>query len=202
MTFKPHNVTIFTEDMEDIMKKKQPKKVLSKKELLEMLLSHEQTEIDEMDDMVNLLISKNISININGEGNNTLTLSDKMSDQLTKFAGSWKFIIVFALLIIIWMSVNVYLLTQPFDKFPFVFLNLVLGCITALQAPIIMMSQNRQEKKDRLRSENDYKINLKAEFILEDLYNKLNDILKSQEAIKRQIDEIKTIAKTDDKNNE
>ena len=184
------------------MKKKQPKKVLSKKELLEMLLSHEQTEIDEMDDMVNLLISKNISININGEGNNTLTLSDKMSDQLTKFAGSWKFIIVFALLIIIWMSVNVYLLTQPFDKFPFVFLNLVLGCITALQAPIIMMSQNRQEKKDRLRSENDYKINLKAEFILEDLYNKLNDILKSQEAIKRQIDEIKTIAKTDDKNNE
>jgi uncharacterized membrane protein len=178
LTFIPCDVTITTEDMEDTMKHKNPpKKILSKKELLDLLLNHEQQELKEMDEMVDLLIAKNITINVNTERDGSLTLGEKMSDALTKFAGSWGFITVFAFLIIIWILVNVYLLTQPFDAFPFVFLNLVLGCITALQAPIIMMSQNRQEKKDRLRSENDYKINLKAEFILEDMYNKLNQVV-------------------------
>jgi uncharacterized membrane protein len=166
------------------------KKKLSKQELLEMLLDQENKEIKKIDEMVDLLIAKNISINVNHEGNELLTFGEKMSDSLAKFAGSWGFIITFSIVLIGWIIGNIFLFIKPFDPYPFILLNLVLSSIAALQAPIIMMSQNRQEKKDRIRSENDYKIDLKAEFILEDMYLKLKQVVENQEKLKLNIKKI------------
>ncbi len=96
------------------------------------------------------------------------TIGQKAADNLTKWAGSWTFILTFFFFIIIWMSVNAYILVSwekgnPFDPYPFILLNLVLSCLAAIQAPVILMSQNRQSQKDRLRAEYDYKVNRKAE---------------------------------------
>lgn len=170
--------------------KSQIKRELTKKELLEMLLNKEKEDLDKMDEMVDLLISKNITMNINSEANEERTFGERMSDRVAKFAGSWGFIFTFAIALILWILANVYFISRPFDKYPFVFLNLILGCVTALQSPIIMMSQNRQEKKDRLRSENDYKIDLKAEFILEGIYNKLIELQNTQDKIKVKIEKL------------
>lgn len=163
------------------------RKKLSKQQLLEMLLDQESKEIKKMDEMVDLLISKNLSVDVNSERAEALTLGERMADGLAKFAGSWGFISFFMFVLVMWIIGNIFFFTHPFDPFPFILLNLVLSCIAAIQAPIIMMSQNRQEKKDRIRSENDYKINLKAEFILEDLYNKLNKVVEGQENIKNRL---------------
>ncbi|MDD3048425.1 MAG: DUF1003 domain-containing protein [Bacilli bacterium] len=162
-------------------------KKLTKPELLNLLLEKENKEINQMDEMVDLLVSKNLSVNVNSERAEALTFGEKMSDGVAKFAGSWRFIISFLVIIGLWVASNLYFFTHPFDKFPFILLNLLLSCIAALQAPIIMMSQNRQEKKDRIRSNNDYKIDLKAEFILEDMYHKLDTIIKNQDKLKEQI---------------
>ena len=172
------------------MKNKTQKKKLTKAELLELLLERENKEIKKMDEMVDLLISKNVTVNVNSERTETLTLGDRMSDGLAKFAGSWAFIILFVVTLITWILGNIFILSEPYDPYPFILLNLILSCIAALQAPIIMMSQNRQEKKDRIRSDNDYKIDLKAEFILEDMYNKLNKLIDQQEKIKDKINNL------------
>jgi uncharacterized membrane protein len=178
--------------MEEYMKKKKiTKRDLTKKELLEMLLNREEKELDEMNKMVDLLIAKNITINVNSERDEEKTLGEKMSDAVAAFAGSWGFIISFIVVLILWILLNVLILSTPFDEYPFILLNLILSSIAAVQAPIIMMSQNRQEKKDRLRSDNDYKIDLKAEFILESIYNKLNELIDDQALIKKDIDSLK-----------
>jgi uncharacterized membrane protein len=178
--------------MEEYMKKKKiSKRELTKKELLEMLLNKETKELDEMNKMVDLLIAKNITINVNSERDEEKTLGEKMSDAVAAFAGSWGFIISFIVVLILWILLNVLILSTPFDEYPFILLNLILSSIAAVQAPIIMMSQNRQEKKDRLRSDNDYKIDLKAEFILESIYNKLNELIDDQALIKKDIDSLK-----------
>jgi uncharacterized membrane protein len=91
------------------------------------------------------------------------TFGERISDRLAKFGGSWTFIIFFAVVIVIWILFNVLLLLKPFDPYPFILLNLILSCLAALQAPVIMMSQNRQEAKDRIRAENDFEINVMAE---------------------------------------
>lgn len=110
-----------------------------------------------------------------------LTFGQKISDKIAEFGGSWKFIIIFFIIILLWMLVNVVLLSQrAFDPYPFILLNLVLSCLAAIQAPIIMMSQNRQEERDRLRSKNDYKINLKAELEIRMLHEKIDFILNHQ----------------------
>ena len=106
-----------------------------------------------------------------------------MSDSLAKSVGSWGFVIVFIIVLLLWIFANQYLITKPFDPFPFILLNLVLSCIAAIQAPIIMMSQNRQEEKDRMRSQNDYKINIKSELIIEDLHKKLEALMENQKEI-------------------
>jgi uncharacterized membrane protein len=188
------------EYMEDIMRRKrEPKKPLSKKELLEMLLNHEQKEIEKMEEMVDLLISKNISINVNSERDEDNTFGERMSDKLANFAGSWTFIIIFIVVLTGWILLNLWLFTNPFDEYPFILLNLILSTIASVQAPIIMMSQNRQDKKDRIRSENDYKIDLKAELILEDLHNKLNEVLTNQEALKTKVNNLeKTLKPSED----
>ena len=117
-----------------------------------------------------------------------LTRGQKISDKVAKFGGSWRFIILFLVILFCWILFNVVALTQyKFDPFPFILMNLILSCIAALQAPIIMMSQNRQEEKDRKRGENDYMINLKAEMQIRGLHQKIDLLLE---------DEIKTLFDT------
>ena len=106
----------------------------------------------------------------------------KIADNIAKFCGSWYFIITFVILLISWMIYNQFS-KNSLDPYPFILLNLILSCLSALQAPIIMMSQNRQEQIDRQRNENDYKVNLKTEIIIQDLHNKLDIILEELEKI-------------------
>ena len=110
-----------------------------------------------------------------------LTIGQLMSDWLAKFGGSWLFIVIFGFLLALWIIVNtVALLSKPFDPYPYILLNLVLSCMAAIQAPIIMMSQNRQEAKDRARSTHDYQINLKAELEIRQIHQKLDHLLSHQ----------------------
>ena len=118
-----------------------------------------------------------------------LSLGQRASDAVARFAGSWAFIFAFTGVLILWMVVNTLLAAKAFDPFPFILLNLVLSCVAAIQAPLIMMSQNRQEEKDRRRAENDYKVNLKTEIMIEDLYDKVNAILDRQTALEKQLTE-------------
>lgn len=109
------------------------------------------------------------------------TRSQKMTDKIAKFGGSWKFIIIFSVVLFVWITFNVIALTQYiFDPYPFILMNLILSCIAAFQAPVIMMSQNRQEEKDRERSENDYLINLKAEMEIKSLHQKIDLLMEEQ----------------------
>lgn len=110
-----------------------------------------------------------------------ITEGQAISDKVAKFGGSWKFIIIFAVILTVWIIFNTVMITKfRFDPYPFILMNLVLSCIAALQAPIIMMSQNRQEEKDRKRSENDYLINLKAEMQIRSLQQKMDLLLEEQ----------------------
>ena len=116
------------------------------------------------------------------------TLGQRAADAVARFAGSWAFIFSFIAVMVLWMAGNVLLASRAFDAYPFILLNLMLSCIAAVQAPLIMMSQNRQEAKDRERAENDYKVNLKNELIIDDLHQKLDKILENQQAIQRRLD--------------
>ena len=129
------------------------------------------------EDIVSLLADSRISANPDKE---KYTFGQRAADKIAKFAGSWAFIFSFSALLILWMVGNVILAKRAFDPYPFILLNLVLSCVAALQAPLIMMSQNRQEEKDRRRAENDYKVNLKTEIMIEDIHGKMNRILARQ----------------------
>mgnify|MGYP000404653454 FL=1 len=126
------------------------------------------------DELTELLLENKISVS----DDKKITFGQKASDKLAEFAGSWFFIIAFTLFLLIWVLINVYFLKNPFDPYPFIMLNLVLSCVAAIQAPLIMMSQKRQEQKDRERAEDDFKINLKCEIILENLHRKLDELLE------------------------
>jgi uncharacterized membrane protein len=109
----------------------------------------------------------------------SLTLGERIADKIAEFGGSWTFIISFFAFILAWVVLNtIAYTTARFDNYPFILLNLILSCIAAVQAPIIMMSQNRQEAKDRLRAKNDYNINLKAEQEIRELHTKINELLR------------------------
>jgi uncharacterized membrane protein len=122
-----------------------------------------------------------VSRNLNREFESSLTLGERLSDGLANFGGSWTFIGIFMAMMVIWMGINGFaLLEKPFDPFPYILLNLVLSCLAAIQAPVIMMSQNRQEAKDRLRAEHDYEINLKAEIEIRKLHERMDHLLMHQ----------------------
>ena len=128
-----------------------------------------------------LLASMRHSRNINDEHDEILTFGDRVADGMADVAGSWVFIISFLTILISWIVLNaIQLLKQPFDPFPFILLNLVLSCVAALQAPVIMMSQNRQEKKDRLRAEQDFQINMKAEILIEEILTRLKRLEEAE----------------------
>ena len=127
-------------------------------------IQHDMTD----EEVLNLLADSKISESPTAE---KYTLGQRAADAIAKFAGSWAFIFSFTGVLLLWMVVNTILAADAFDPFPFILLNLVLSCVAAIQAPLIMMSQNRQEEKDRRRAENDYKVNLKTEIMIEDLYD-------------------------------
>ena len=118
------------------------------------------------------------------------TLGQRAADAVARFAGSWAFIFSFIAVMVLWMVGNVLLASRAFDAYPFILLNLVLSCIAAVQAPLIMMSQNRQEAKDRQRAENDYRVNLKNELIIDDLHRKLDRILENQQRIDQRLERL------------
>ena len=147
-------------------------------------IRHDMTD----EEVLNLLADSKISISPEKE-KEKYTFGQRAADSIAKFAGSWAFIFSFAGVLIIWMVINTILAAKAFDPYPFVLLNLVLSCVAAIQAPLIMMSQNRQEEKDRRRAENDYKVNLKTEIMIEDLYDKVNMILNKQMQIEKMLSE-------------
>lgn len=125
--------------------------------------------------------NKILAENVEPEMEDTLSLGQRMADKIAVFGGSWTFIICFFTFIMAWILLNVYLLkSAAFDIYPFILLNLILSCLAAIQAPIIMMSQNRQEQKDRIRGEHDYKINLKAELEIKMLHEKMDHLMVHQ----------------------
>lgn len=138
------------------------------------------------EEVLNLLADSKISVRPENE-KEKYTLGQRAADSIAKFAGSWAFIFSFTAVLILWMVVNALLAAKAFDPYPFILLNLVLSCVAAIQAPLIMMSQNRQEEKDRHRAENDYKVNLKTEIMIEDLYDKVNTILTKQSALEKRL---------------
>lgn len=144
------------------------------------------------EEVLNLLADSKISVSPESE-KEKYTLGQRAADVIAKFAGSWAFIFSFTGVLVLWMIVNTLLTAKAFDPYPFILLNLVLSCVAAIQAPLIMMSQNRQEEKDRRRAENDYKVNLKTEIMIEDLYDKVNAILAKQPALEKRL-------QTEDKN--
>ena len=122
-----------------------------------------------------------LSSDVDTEFEQKWTLGERMADSIAKFGGSWVFLICFALFLLVWILVNSFvLLHRPPDPYPYILLNLILSCLAAIQAPIIMMSQNRQEAKDRVRSQHDYQINLKAELEIRHLHEKIDHLLSNQ----------------------
>lgn len=152
------------------------------KEVLQEI-RHDMTD----EEVLNLLADSKISVNPNKK-KEKYTLGQRAADAIAKFAGSWAFIFSFVAVLVLWMVINVILAAKAFDPYPFILLNLVLSCVAAIQAPLIMMSQNRQEEIDRRRAENDYKVNLKTEIMIEDLYDKVNAILAKQKVLEKKLD--------------
>jgi len=150
---------------------------------LQQMLEEEKGELTELDQSVvqsfkdNEILARNIEV----EYEEKLKPGERIADKIATYGGSWKFIITFAIVLAVWIIINsVVLLLRPFDPYPFILLNLVLSCLAAIQAPVIMMSQNRQEVKDRARSEHDYQINLKAELEIRNLHQKIDHLLTHQ----------------------
>ena len=154
------------------------------KELMREVLKDVRRDMSD-EEIVELLADSKVSVNTEKE--TRYTIGQRAADQIAKFAGSWAFIFSFTGLLILWMIVNTLLASKAFDPYPFILLNLVLSCVAAIQAPLIMMSQNRQEEKDRRRAENDYKVNLKTEIMIEDIYDKVNAILAKQSELEKQL---------------
>ncbi len=147
------------------------------------VLEQERGELSSLErDVIDSLRQHDIlTQNLNDAVDDKSTLGQRLADKVASFGGSWTFILIFAGVMIVWVTINaVALLGKPFDPYPFILLNLVLSCLAAIQAPIIMMSQNRQNEKDRLKADNDYRVNLKAELEIRHLHSKMDLLLTHQ----------------------
>src|SRR6059036_2211160 len=154
-----------------------------RKDYIKEVLEDEIGELSALDQEVVESLEQHeiLSADISKQFERKLTFGERLSDHIAEFGGSWKFLISFGAVLLIWIAINgVILATHAFDPFPFILLNLILSCLAAVQAPIIMMSQNRAEARDRLRGENDYKINLKAELEIRHLHEKIDHLLRRQ----------------------
>jgi uncharacterized membrane protein len=149
---------------------------------VEELLRQERGELTQLDEEVARSLAEGAMVSINTEEHydEARTLGERLSDSLAVFGGSWPFLILFGLMLAVWIMANSVRQQDAFDPYPYILLNLILSCIAAIQAPIIMMSQRRQEAKDRLRSLNDYRVNLKAELEIRHLHEKLDHLITRQ----------------------
>ncbi len=163
----------------------------TKKEIVKMLLKNNSLDEKDEEELLDLLIDQPISIDVDKQEEAKMTIGDKVADKVSEIAGSWGFILGFSLFLIFWIVLNGFILTgnSRIDSYPFILLNLLLSCIAALQAPIIMMSQNRQAAKDSLRNQNDYRTDLKSELILEELHNQMETIIKNQKKIMKLLED-------------
>ena len=160
----------------------------SKAKIIKELLHSTDKELTD-EELMSEILSTNVSENSEkNEREEKITFGQKAADAVARFAGSWAFIFSFIAVMVIWMVMNVLLAAKAFDAYPFILLNLVLSCIAAVQAPLIMMSQNRQEVKDRKRAENDYRVNLKSEFVIDALYKKLESVSEMQKKIFKKLE--------------
>lgn len=166
-------------------------KTKTKKEIVQMLLRNSELNSKDEKELIDLLIDQPISIDVDKQEEAKMTFGDRVADRVSEIAGSWGFILGFTLFLVAWVVLNAIILTDEsaMDPFPFILLNLVLSCIAALQAPIIMMSQNRQAAKDSLRNQNDYRTDLKSEIILEALHDQIEVLIKNQEKIMQKLEE-------------
>jgi uncharacterized membrane protein len=154
-----------------------------RKEYVKEVLQEEIGELSALDQEVieSLQQHEILSNDLSKQFERKLTFGERLSDHIAEFGGSWKFLITFGAVLVIWIAINgVLLVTHAFDPYPFILLNLILSCLAAVQAPVIMMSQNRAEARDRLRAENDYKVNLKAELEIRHLHEKIDHLLRRQ----------------------
>lgn len=152
-------------------------------EYVEDALKEEVGELTQLEKEVveSMKEQETLAENLNRAFEKSVTFGQRVADRVASFGGSWTFIIFFALVLAVWIAVNsIAALQRPFDPYPYILLNLILSCLAAIQAPVIMMSQNRMEVRDRLRSENDYQVNLKAELEIRHLHEKLDVLLKHQ----------------------
>lgn len=157
----------------------------TKKDIVKMLLKNSELEAQDEEELLDLLVEQPIAIDVDKQEAQKMSFGDRAADKVSEIAGSWAFVLGFLLFLIVWIIINTFILMDEGapDPFPYVLLNLVLSCIAAIQAPIIMMSQNRQAAKDSLRNQNDYRTDLKSELILESLHDHINEVLKNQKRI-------------------
>ena len=160
----------------------------SRKEKIVKQLLNKDFDVTDEDELIEMLLDNPTAIDSDKEEDERRTMGDKLADKVTEIAGSWGFIIGFCLFLIIWMIINTIMIVK-FDEYPFILLNLILSCIAALQAPVIMMSQNRAAKNDSLRSLNDYKTDLKSELILEVLHEQMRDLQSNQKKILKMLED-------------
>ena len=157
----------------------------TKKDIVKMLLRNNELDERDEEELMDLLFDQPIAIDVDKQEEAKMSFGDKISDRVSEICGSWGFIILFIIFLAFWVILNVVILSESdaIDPYPFILLNLLLSTISALQAPIIMMSQNRQAQKESLRNSNDYKVDLKSELILEAVHEKMNIILNNQAKI-------------------
>jgi len=179
---------------------------------LEIFLNEQTGGLGQLEKIVlsSIKDSSTLSDKIDEENAQKTTFGQRVADKVATFGGSWTFIILFSIFLLTWITINIYwLANKGFDPYPFILLNLILSCIAAMQAPVIMMSQNRQEEKDRDRAKNDYMVNLKSELEIRMLHEKIDHLILSQqqevlETHKEQmeilIDILKRLNKTDAEN--
>jgi uncharacterized membrane protein len=147
------------------------------------ILDNERDELSSLEENISRSMKDHelTAKNVNIEFDRQLSFGDRVSDQLANFAGSWTFITIFSGLILVWIVINtIVLVLRPFDPYPFILLNLVLSTLAAIQAPVIIMSQNRQEERDRMNAEHDYRVNLNAEMEIHQLHRKIDHLLINQ----------------------
>jgi len=163
-------------------------------EMLDTLSRREQAFLN------NILLGRHVARNTNKEFDQTLTFGQRLADRVASFGGSWTFIMIFASVLVTWIILNSFLLARlnaAFDPYPYILLNLFLSMLAAIQAPIIMMSQNRQTAKDRLDAAHDYEVNMKAELEIADLHKKMDELREKQwlELISMQQEQIRLLSK-------
>ena len=156
---------------------------LSREEIIGKILRDGRAEMND-EERIHQLLEQSVL-----EGEAEPTMGQRAADALARFAGSWGFVGIFTAVLLVWMAANVMLALRAFDPYPFILLNLVLSCVAAIQAPLIMMSQNREAERDRARAENDYRVGLKNEIILQDLHLKIDRLLEQMEQLAPGVEE-------------